>query len=58
MSTPNLSQAVRWSCDLRFQPTDQDPMVEHGAGFLARSKMRPDRVATLEDWMAERPEHG
>ncbi len=57
MSTPNNSDHVRWSVDLRYQPTDQDPMAQHGAGFLARSKEHPERVATLEDWLANRPEH-
>ncbi|QGQ97200.1 hypothetical protein EHS13_21085 [Paenibacillus psychroresistens] len=57
MSTPNQSDEVRWSVDLRYQPTDQDPMVQHGAGFLARSAKSPERVATLEDWLANRPEH-
>ncbi|RXZ76705.1 phytanoyl-CoA dioxygenase family protein [Paenibacillaceae bacterium] len=56
MSTPNLSDGVRWSVDLRYQPTDQDPMLQHGTGFLARSTRFPERVATLEDWLAERPE--
>ena len=55
-STPNDSEGVRWSVDLRYQPTDQDPMLEHGAGFLARSRHHPERAATLEDWLAERPE--
>jgi len=57
MSTPNLSDSIRWSCDLRYQPTDQDPMVAHGVGFLARSRAFPERVATLEDWLESRPEH-
>jgi len=57
MSTANLSRNVRWSVDLRYQPTDQDPMPQHGAGFLARSRQYPERVATLEDWLAERVEH-
>ncbi|MEM8875709.1 MAG: phytanoyl-CoA dioxygenase family protein [Planctomycetota bacterium] len=57
MSTPNTSDHVRWSVDLRYQPTDQDPMPQHGAGFLARSHEHPEAVATLEDWLAERPEH-
>ena len=57
MSTPNNANTVRWSVDLRYQPTDQDPMPQHGAGFLARSRKHPDRVATLEDWLAKRPEH-
>jgi ectoine hydroxylase-related dioxygenase (phytanoyl-CoA dioxygenase family) len=57
MSTPNNSDHVRWSVDLRYQPTDQDRMPQHGAGFLARSRKYPERVADLEDWLANRPEH-
>lgn len=56
-STRNDSDHVRWSVDLRYQPTDQDPMTSHGAGFLARSRKHPERVAHLNDWLAERPEH-
>lgn len=51
MSTPNLSDEVRWSVDLRYQPTDQDPMPQHGVGFLARSRKHPEQVATLEEWL-------
>ncbi len=58
MSTPNKSNHIRWSVDLRYQPTDQDPMPEHGVGFLARSYKYPERVAALEDWLAYRSEHG
>jgi ectoine hydroxylase-related dioxygenase (phytanoyl-CoA dioxygenase family) len=57
MSTPNNSHVVRWSVDLRYQPTDQDPMPQHGVGFLVRSERYPERVATLEDWLSEQPEH-
>jgi len=57
MSTPNKADSVRWSVDLRYQPTDQDPMIEHGIGFLARSSNYPDRIATIDDWLAYRPEH-
>jgi ectoine hydroxylase-related dioxygenase (phytanoyl-CoA dioxygenase family) len=57
MSTPNNSDHVRWSVDLRYQPTDQDPMPQHGVGFLARSRQFPDRVATLDDWLANQAEH-
>ncbi len=57
-STPNNSQHVRWSVDLRYQPTDQDPMSDIGAGFLVRSNDFPERVATGEDWLAEKPHHG
>lgn len=56
MSTPNQSDHVRWSVDLRYQPTDQDPMPQHGVGFLARSLRHPERAATLEDWLAYRLE--
>ncbi|AZN38313.1 phytanoyl-CoA dioxygenase family protein [Paenibacillus albus] len=57
MSTPNNSDHVRWSVDLRYQSTDQDPMPQHGSGFLARSAKFPERVATLADWLEGRPEH-
>ncbi|HEX4138740.1 MAG TPA: phytanoyl-CoA dioxygenase family protein [Candidatus Methylacidiphilales bacterium] len=56
-STPNRSEHVRWSVDLRYQPTDQERMDQYGVGFLARSRQFPQRVATLEDWLAKRPEH-
>jgi ectoine hydroxylase-related dioxygenase (phytanoyl-CoA dioxygenase family) len=56
-STANNSNHVRWSVDLRYQPVDQDPMPQHGVGFLARSHAHPERVAALEDWLAMRPEH-
>jgi len=56
-STPNNSDHVRWSVDLRYQPTDQDPMPQHGAGFLVRSASHPERVATPEDWLAQKSEH-
>ena len=46
-----------WSLDLRYQPSNQDPLLNHGVGFLARSYKTPEKVATLEDWMAERLEH-
>jgi len=57
MSTPNNSDHVRWSVDLRYQPTDQDPMPQHGIGFLARSRQHPERVALLADWLAKQAEH-
>lgn len=56
-STPNRSSHVRWSVDLRYQPTDQERMLAHGVGFLVRSRKFPARVATLEDWLAGRDEH-
>ncbi len=56
MSELNNSDSVRWSLDVRYQPTDQDQMPEHGVGFLARSKLFPEKVATVEDWLASRTE--
>ncbi len=56
-STANNANHVRWSVDLRYQAVDQNPMAQIGAGFLARSLQRPNCVATLEDWLANRPEH-
>ena len=32
-STPNCSVQVRWSVDLRDQPTDQERMAEYGVGY-------------------------
>jgi phytanoyl-CoA hydroxylase len=55
-SGPNVSAHVRWSVDLRYQPADQDPMPQHGTGFLARSRAHPERVASLDDWQAGRME--
>jgi ectoine hydroxylase-related dioxygenase (phytanoyl-CoA dioxygenase family) len=54
MSTVNHSDHIRWSVDLRYQPTDQDPLLQHGTGFLARSHKNPHLVAKLEDWEANR----
>lgn len=31
-------------------------LPQYGAGFLARSHKHPERVASLEDSLAERPE--
>jgi len=58
MSTPNLSDEVRWSVDLRYQPIEQDWMPQHGAGFVARSRQNPASEATLEDWLANRAVRG
>jgi phytanoyl-CoA hydroxylase len=56
-STPNRSNHVRWSVDLRYQPIDQERMREYGVGFLARSRQNPNRVARLQDWLEGREEH-
>ncbi len=54
MSLPNRSDHVRWSIDLRYQPADQDWMLEKGTGFMARSAMHPETVASVTDWLAGR----
>lgn len=60
-SFPNRSDHIRWSLDIRYSdyrlPTGRDQVP----GFVARSAIDPDRVATgHEDWLrlmeeAERP---
>lgn len=40
-STPNLSDHVRWSLDLRFQPTGQPTGRTAHPAFVARSASRP-----------------
>ncbi len=57
VSIPNNARTVRWSVDLRYQPTAQDPMPQHGAGFLVRNAEHLERVADLADWLARRPRH-
>lgn len=51
MSTPNNAETVRWSLDLRYQPTNQDPMPQYGPGFLARSRLHPEAVSTCAAWL-------
>ena len=57
MSKVNNSSTVRWSLDLRYQPTDQDEMLGHGVGFLARSRLFPEQVADRADWIGLRSRH-
>ncbi len=38
---PNLSESVRWSLDLRYQPTGQPTGREFFPGFVARSRRDP-----------------
>ena len=44
---PNLSDQIRWSFDLRYQPVGQPTGRDMFPGFIARSKEDPDAV--LED---------
>ena len=44
MSLPNLSNEVRWSFDLRYQPAGQPTGRKAFPGFVVRSKARPESV--------------
>ena len=41
---PNLSDEIRWSFDLRYQPVGQPTGRDVFPGFIARSKKNPDEV--------------
>lgn len=45
-STPNFSQSVRWSLDLRYQPTGQPTGRPFHPAFVARSQADPASVLT------------
>lgn len=51
-STPNRSQGIRWSFDLRYQPIGQPTGRDEFPSFIARSRMNPDRVNVgFEEWV-------
>ena len=39
---PNLSDTIRWSFDLRYNPTGQATGRQVFPGFVARSRQNPD----------------
>jgi phytanoyl-CoA hydroxylase len=45
-STPNRSEGVRWSLDLRYQPTGTPTGRPFHPEFVARSRARPETVLT------------
>ncbi len=52
---PNVGDAVRWSLDLRYQPTGQPTGREFFPGFVARSRKDPsselhDHAAWAQSW--------
>lgn len=52
-SLTNISQGIRWSFDLRYQPADQPSGRPAFPAFLARSRAHPERVVTdWRDWAA------
>lgn len=58
---PNTSDQVRWSFDLRYQPTGQPTGRRWFPGFVARSRSNPDAELTdhqqwADDWHRTRTE--
>jgi phytanoyl-CoA hydroxylase len=51
-STPNRSEVVRWSLDLRFQPTGTPTGRPFHPAFVVRSRSTPERVSSHNDWSA------
>ena len=48
-SIPNVSHQVRWSVDSRYQDAAKPTGYQPEAGFLARSRLKPDDVVTTPD---------
>lgn len=51
-STPNRTDAVRWSVDVRFQPAGQPTGRPFHPAFLVRSERTPDDVCDHTAWDA------
>ncbi len=52
-SLTNVSQGIRWSFDLRYQPAGQPTGRPAFPAFLARSRAHPEQVVTdWRDWAA------
>lgn len=47
---PNLSDAVRWSMDVRYEATPTATASGQKLGFVARSRVNPESVTTYEQW--------
>ena len=51
-STPNYSDGIRWSLDIRYSPIGKPTGRPDVPGFVARSVERPEEVCTgIEDWL-------
>ena len=48
---PNRSNQVRWSIDVRFEPTAQATESGQKQGFIAHSLNEPGTVPTYEEWL-------
>ena len=52
-STPNYSDGIRWSLDVRYSPVGEPTGRPDVPGFVARSTSQPELVChSLEDWLA------
>ncbi len=49
---PNRSDAVRWSMDVRYEPTDQATLSGRDKGFIARSPGNQEAVECCDAWLA------
>ena len=54
---PNRSDAVRWSMDVRYEPTDQATVSGKDKGFIARSPNNPGAVVSCEEWLRKWEAH-
>ena len=48
---PNRSSQVRWSIDVRYEPTAQATAAGQKQGFIAHSPKNPNAVPTYQQWM-------
>ena len=48
---PNRSNQVRWSIDVRYEPTAQATEAGQKQGFVAHSPADPNAVPTYEQWL-------
>ncbi|MBI2191451.1 MAG: phytanoyl-CoA dioxygenase family protein [Planctomycetes bacterium] len=55
-STPNTTNRVRWSVDLRYQDARLPTGFEQQPALLVRSVTRPQAVATVDEFLSGRPE--
>lgn len=58
-SLPNISDGIRWSFDLRYQPTNQPTGRDEFPSVVVRSRAHPETVVTdwrvwADNWLAAR----
>ena len=50
---PNRSNQVRWSIDVRYEPTGQATAAGQKQGFVAHSSNDPTAVPSYEEWLKQ-----